>query len=268
MLPIRRHANRELPPPAIASSSHRSPSGSGGRHKKATFDDDGFPGTLKVHWSRFVKRLGAGSAISESLIEITESNTGSESATHKYIRGGGAAEADDTADDEEVDETVVDNDFWKSVATKSVTQPSEHAPSPEKSGASGTHMTTADGESLHDNESRLAVFFHLLTAIFYRVKSGFNRFFFTAFYDANSEAQYRRETYYQAKSLAIWGSLFLVINWVSLSSPLLLHIIDLITCFEGVGMRSAPQRNTDQLGQVLLLGGEASAVCNHQGHSR
>ncbi|KAG8901542.1 hypothetical protein FRB99_005224 [Tulasnella sp. 403] len=218
MLPISR-SERGLPPPAIASSSgnndilNSTPPTNATNGKKTTFDD-GFPSVLRVHWSRFKKRLGNGSALSESLIEVTESNTGSESAARRNPDHPNTTDAQN--DDEEVDEIVVDNNFWSgSGGSKSFTQPSERGgATPDKSGASGTHAThLTDGDSVHEHEGFSAVV-NAFEAFAYRLRNAFNRFFFTSFYDPPSEAQYRRETYYQSKGLAFWGSLFIVLNWI------------------------------------------------------
>jgi osomolarity two-component system sensor histidine kinase SLN1 len=66
---------------------------------------------------------------------------------------------------------------------------------------------------MHENEG-LARMWNTITAFYYRISSGFGRFFFTTFYDDMAEMQYKRETYYQGKGLAVIGSIFVLMNWV------------------------------------------------------
>ncbi|KAG9043908.1 hypothetical protein FS837_008985 [Tulasnella sp. UAMH 9824] len=229
MLPIRRagRSNGEgsvtrehgtppsgLPPPAIATSRRRGTGTGSGTKKTATFDDEDYTlsNRVRVHWAKFKKRLGAGSALSESLIEVTES-AASESAGRRYVTGKDNNEA---TDDEEVDETVVDNQFWLDATSKSATQPSEKdAQTPEKSGASGTHGASGltDADSIHEPTGVMAVV-HKAEWFYYYVQRGLQHFFFTQFYDTASETQYKKETYWQGKSLSVWGCGFILLNWI------------------------------------------------------
>lgn len=205
-----------LPPPALASSSR-------GPHsnikKTATFDQHGVAQVVRVHWSKFKKRISPGT-LTESLVEITESHTGSESLFRK--RGENGSEPPGAADtpgqeDEEVDETVVDNTFWVDsghTGTKSVTQPSEKGISQEKSGNSATHGTHGtDADSLKERTGFWQAW-DKVEGWSIRLGHLVHRFFFTSFYDPVSEAQYRKETYYQGKALSFWGAWFIVLNWV------------------------------------------------------
>ncbi|KAG8901544.1 hypothetical protein FRB99_005226 [Tulasnella sp. 403] len=224
MRPKRREAD-VLPPPVVAGTSgtpnaaDTAAPAPASTSKKTTFTEDGFPNVMRVHWSRFKKRLGNGSNLSESLLEITESNAGSEAR-----RGGTANSETQVAsplgnnekdhDEEEVNEIVVDNHFAIDPASKSVTQPSDHGGTPDKSGGSGTHGThLTDGDSIHEHDG-LWVCLSLINALRYRLWIVLDRFFFTTFYDQAAEAQYKRETYFQLKGLALAGSLVLVLNWV------------------------------------------------------
>lgn len=219
-LPIIRLRNRPeptLPPPAVANSN------SGGvNNKRTTFEDPTLPAAVRVHWSRFKKRLGNGSNPSESLLEVTDQ--GSESVRHKrgpHSDGQGQPTEDEKEDeDEEVDEVVVDNAFLMIGPAKSVTSaPSEHGASPEKGSQSATYAThMTDAESYPDHDSSASAIMSFLTALRYRVWSIVQTFFFTSFYDPVAEAQYKKETYFQMKGLALAGTLFLIINWVSSAS--------------------------------------------------
>ncbi|KAG9016698.1 hypothetical protein FRB90_002453 [Tulasnella sp. 427] len=206
-----------LPPPALASRRSRASGTGSGTKKTATFDDEEnarLSNRVRVHWAKFKKRLGAGSALSESLIEVTETSN-SESAGRRYVTG--RDNNDDATEDEEVDEIVVDNQFWLDASSKSATLPSEKgAQTPEKSGASGTHGASGltDGESIHEPTTGAMAAFHKVEWFYYRVRHALAHFFFTSFYDPASETQYKKETYWQGKGLAIWGATFILLNWI------------------------------------------------------
>ncbi|KAG8974906.1 hypothetical protein FRC05_006583, partial [Tulasnella sp. 425] len=208
----------ELPPPATAGhrNATTSPSSphSNTNKKTTTFTDEAIGTGVRVHWSRFKKRLGAGSNISESLLEITESTGTSDRKDEQSLPPAFNDKDGSNPDDEEVNEIVVDNQFFLDGGTRSVTQPSDHGGTPEKSGTSGTHGTHGtDHDSVHSHRGMMA-FVTFMNALRFRVSSSLNRFFFTEFFDAAAERQYKKETYYQMKGLSLAGSLVLVLNWV------------------------------------------------------
>lgn len=160
------------------------------------------------------QRLGNvnGSMLSESVVEMTDGGTASETAFKRYPESTGGNQADGT-DEDEVDEVVIDNDFWvEGGGSKTLTAPSDRgAATPDVSGThGGTHMT--DHDSLH--EEGVSKLLTPLRSSWWRIRTAFMQFFFTCFYDQAAEAQYRKETYFQSKALAIWGSCFVVLNWV------------------------------------------------------
>lgn len=223
MLPVKRSRRKdlELPPPATAAGANgatagpSSPNSNSNTNKKtATFTDEAIGTGVRVHWSRFKKRLGAGSNISESLLEITESNGTSDKKDDQSLPATSNEKDSPNPDDEEVNEIVVDNKFSFEGGPRSITQPSDHGGTPEKSGTSATHGTYAtDHDSVHSHRGMMA-FFSFLSALRFRIASSLNRFFFTEFFDAAAERQYKKETYYQMKGLSLAGSLVLVLNWV------------------------------------------------------
>ncbi|KAG8894010.1 hypothetical protein FRC01_013219, partial [Tulasnella sp. 417] len=221
MIPVKRSRKKdlELPPPATAAgaSGPTGPSSphpnSGANKKTTTFTDEAIGTGVRVHWSRFKKRLGAGSNISESLLEITESNGTSDKKDDQSLPATSNEKDSPNPEDEEVNEIVVDNKFLFDGGARSITQPSDHGGSPEKSGTSGTHGTHADHDSVHSHQGVMA-FVSFLNALRFRVWVSLNRFFFSEFFDAAAERQYKKETYYQMKGLALSGSLVLLLNWV------------------------------------------------------
>ncbi|KAG8924228.1 hypothetical protein FRC00_005369 [Tulasnella sp. 408] len=226
MLPVKRSRRKdlELPPPATASGANgvrnattgpSSPNSNSNTNKKTTtFTDEAIGTGVRVHWSRFKKRLGAGSNISESLLEITESNGTSDKKDDQSLPPTANEKDSPNQDEEEVNEIVVDNKFLFDGGTRSITQPSDHGGTPEKSGTSATHGTHAtDHDSVHSHRGVMA-FVSFLSALRFRVRSSLSRFFFTEFFDAAAERQYKKETYYQMKGLSLAGSLVLLLNWV------------------------------------------------------
>ncbi|KAG9014389.1 hypothetical protein FRB94_012795 [Tulasnella sp. JGI-2019a] len=214
-----------LPPPVSANGPSGNIKNTGQATlvtKRTTFEEDNLPTSLRVHWSRFKKRLGNGSNPSESVLEFTDNGGGS--AGDSVIRGGGgggpqtgvgAEDGKDGVDDEneQVDQVVVDNSFLLLGASNS-SPPSEHgAITPDRG---GSHMAgaTTDMESSADHDLASTKIVDALTAVPDHIWRGFSAFFFTKFYDVAAEAHYKKETYFQMKPLALTGSMFLIINWV------------------------------------------------------
>jgi osomolarity two-component system, sensor histidine kinase SLN1 len=193
----------QLPPPA---TSVRTAS----VVKKTTFDTG-----VRVHWARFKKRIGNGSAPSESLLE---GETTTESSSRRWGPGPfptSAHYSNAPDDDEEVDEIVVDSNILMEGA-KSVTQGSEPGISAEKSGnGSATHGTHAtDRDSFNQDTGGWLDRSAFLSAIRYRFWPIVHQFFFTKFYEPSVETHYQKEAYYQTKSLRMWGGMFIILNWV------------------------------------------------------
>ena len=194
--------DEQLPPPATSFRA-------GSVTKKATFDNG-----VRVHWARFKRKMGNGSAPSESLME---GETMTDSSNRRWGNGTlhqlpiGSTAPDDDAD---VDEIVVDNNFVMD-GGKSVTQGSEPGISLEKSAGSATHGTHAtDRDSFTQDTEGFLDRSAFLSAIRYRFWPILYQFFLIKFYDPTVEAHYQKEAYYQTKSLRMWGGVFIILNWV------------------------------------------------------
>ncbi|RDB15349.1 Autoinducer 2 sensor kinase/phosphatase LuxQ [Hypsizygus marmoreus] len=157
---------------------------------------------LAVHWARFKRRVGTGTAPSSSSL-IGES--AAESSYTKRMEG--AAQGDD----DEVNEVVVDR-VWSEDIKSSVTH-SEHGGSPEKSGASH-HI----GPSNSDHDSLVPEGFwnswSILVFIRWRLWPAIVEIFSSRFADEKSEQHYAQENWFIKKSLALWAALWLILNWV------------------------------------------------------
>ncbi|KAG5644869.1 hypothetical protein DXG03_007510 [Asterophora parasitica] len=181
-----------LPPPVLANSNSISIR----RKKKARV------GGLAVHWARFKRRVGTGTAPSSS--SLVGESTGE---SNNYLRREGPLQDDGG----EVDEVVVDR-IW-SEDIKSSTTHSEHGASPEKSG--GSHPM---GQSASDRGSLAPEgfwsTFRPIVFLRWRLWPKFAKIFVTRFADEKSEAQYEQENWFMKKSPALWASLWLIVNWV------------------------------------------------------
>ncbi|KZS94496.1 hypothetical protein SISNIDRAFT_453422 [Sistotremastrum niveocremeum HHB9708] len=190
----------DLPPPALISSSRRR------RSKSIRIQTR----PLKVHWEEFVKRLGAGSALSESNLDISPDPEGSQPQS---IFKSGPPTIDHDEDPRVVEQLVVDNTFAHYHGEKSVTA-SDHGNSPEKSG--GSHQIgpiTENADSIFGHDGFWStfppwIFFR------YRLVPTVHTFFQPRYHEADAERAYRREIWYQSKTLAIYSSLFFVLNWL------------------------------------------------------
>lgn len=155
------------------------------------------------------------------MLEFTD-NGGS--TGDSIIRGGqqqrstGEEEKDGNDDeDEQVDEVVVDNSFLLLGASKSVssTQPSERGATTPERGGSNLGATATDLESSAEHDYASAKIVNVLATVRYQIWAGLKTFFFTSFHDPAAEVHYKKETYFQMKALALTGSLFMIVNWVS-----------------------------------------------------
>ncbi|KAF9525965.1 hypothetical protein CPB83DRAFT_858706 [Crepidotus variabilis] len=182
-----------LPPPAIHSggaSSHMRRT-----RKKAKF------GGLTVHWARFKKRIGTGTAPSSSSM-VGES--AAESATTRAIGEHGY-------EDDVVDEVVVDR-AWTEEIKSTVTPHSEHGATPEKT-ASQQHN---NGPSEPDSVPYEG-FWSLWTPLAilrWRTWPLLLEIFSSRFVDEKAEKHYAQESWFLKKSLAIWAGLWLILNWI------------------------------------------------------
>lgn len=133
-------------------------------------------GGLAVHWAKFKRRVGTGTAPSSSSI------VGDSAAESSYTRRMEAP-----LDDGEVDEVVVDR-VWSEEIKSSVAH-SDHGATPEKAGSSHPiGPGSSDHDSLHHEglmnlSSRLVI-------LRWRVWRVIVKFFSSSFADKNSEQHY------------------------------------------------------------------------------
>ncbi|KAF8075156.1 hypothetical protein FPV67DRAFT_1476207 [Lyophyllum atratum] len=184
-----------LPLPVLHNTASRS---SSRRNRKSAR-----VGGLAVHWARFKRRVGTGTAPSSSSLV---GDSAAESSNTRPVEGPAQSDTD------EVNEVVVDR-IWSEDITSSITH-SEHGGSPEKSG--GSHP--AAGPSTSDHESLGPEgFWSTLTPIVllrWRIWPAIVELFSSRFADEKSEVHYAQENWFIKKSLALWSSLWLILNWV------------------------------------------------------
>ena len=230
-----------LPPPAAAiTATYNRP--------KKTLRIDGGPG-LRVYWTRFRRRLGAGTAPSTSSL-VDSSAQGSNDGLRSDTQGGRQGE-----DEAEVDEVVVDRNWSDEI--KSSVSLSEQNISLDRPGGHVTGPNTdRDSVALHTGG-----FWGVCTPLIilrWRVFPAIVDFFSTKFPNKKSEQHYVKENWFMRKvrrpsgpfihfqfshalfwclsssqPLALWSSLFLVVNWAvnaaTIPGPILL--IDKIFVF-------------------------------------
>ncbi|KAF9224071.1 hypothetical protein BS17DRAFT_795625 [Gyrodon lividus] len=168
------------------------------KRKEARFD--GF----KVHWARFLKRVGTdspsdSSAIADSSLDSSRMRQRTE---------------DDDVDDDEVDEIVVDRD-WTEDLKSSLNRSSDHGQ--EKS--ADVHIQAGTGTSIGHESTTIPEDGHLLWRLVYwlrwEVWPAVVKFFRVRFFDEKTEERYHKEHWFIKKSLVLWSSIFLVANWVT-----------------------------------------------------
>ncbi|KAG9313135.1 Tco5, signal transduction HAMP domain histidine kinase [Chiua virens] len=153
---------------------------------------------LKVHWAHFVKRVSA-----DSLSDSSTLPDGSLESHPVRRRTDEAVEAD------QVDQIVVDRDWTEDLAS-SLNQPSERG-----------HTRSSDsaqlGSSLGRATTATADDTHILSLIFWSLRweawPAIVKFFATRFLDDKTEQRFYKEHWFIKKSLVLWSSLFLVVNW-------------------------------------------------------
>ncbi|KAG8925262.1 hypothetical protein FRC02_009810 [Tulasnella sp. 418] len=212
-MPASHSSVEHLPPPALSSN----------RATKKTKFENG----LKVHWARIKRRMAAsgGSPSESQSIGEGADSTASSSVIRKLASTGqyqlSVVPTEDQRDvplgadeDEIVDEIVVDSHFLMEQG-KSTTQPSEHGASPEKStGTHGTHATEV-GSTTNGLDHGSSIFgWDTIYAFYCRLADTLQKFFFPVLPQEGAEPQYQKEVWFTSKSLHLWGTLYLILNWV------------------------------------------------------
>jgi len=154
---------------------------------------------LREHWENFKRHIGTVTAPSTSSV-IEDSSAVASSVSHTHPA---------QEETEEVDEVVVDR-IWSEEVKTSV--PSEHGASPDKSGGSHHNAASIDRDSLSVHEGFWS-YFPILVILRWRLWPAVQDFFSLRFFDEKSESHFRQETWFVKKPLALWSSLFFILNW-------------------------------------------------------
>ncbi|GAA5837911.1 hypothetical protein JCM9279_004065 [Rhodotorula babjevae] len=196
-----------LPPPAVAFV----PPGAGNK--------------LQVRWQKLKRRIGNGSAPSESLGDPTNT-TGSDAgssfvgnrrnAQNSAAGGGGIGGREE--EDELVDEVVVDQseeyDCWKRTTIPS--QSASHRNGTGTAGGTGPVGTMpSDGSSLRQTAYETNGPVDAIVGFArYRVWPYLTRFFAPSYHDPAVEDAYQKECWFNGKGVHIFGAAYLTLNWV------------------------------------------------------
>ena len=175
-----------LPPPVSHDAN------STGRRSSRTKKNARVSGGLRVHWDRFVRKLGSGTAPSTS--SNLEESVG-ESSGYPRSRQEQPAYA---AADERVDEVVVDREWSDEIKSSSVTH-SDHGGSPEKSGSNHLGGTNTDRDSFAVRPEGFWAMSRVLIFLRWRLWPLALTFFWTRFLDEKSEMHYNKENWFLRK---------------------------------------------------------------------
>lgn len=211
------------------------------RKKSARIENGG----LKGQWAWFKKRMGQtadDSSPSDSGLETGESaDTGETWSRLRVAQDRAEAVRSEVSDTDEgpVDEIVVDR-VWQTNEFEKLTESEETRSSPGDKSGGGTGQTQGAGNgTATDHESGMVFtrpegFWGLclpLTLLRYRFWPSAVDFFSCRFYDVRQEEHYTKEIWFSSKvftsanlarnvltyfvqPLALWSSLFYVLNWV------------------------------------------------------
>ncbi|KIP07109.1 hypothetical protein PHLGIDRAFT_71543 [Phlebiopsis gigantea 11061_1 CR5-6] len=189
-----------LPLPAtqrsLSFSAHR---------KKKTRIDASAKVPLRVHWERFMRRMGTGTAPSSA------SNFDDSTGDSNGSKGVRSVVPEDP--DAPLDEVVVERE-WADAVDASLDTRSDPGISPDKSGGSN-HLggTNTDHDSFTVHADGFWGSCVPLIWIRWRVWPFLLGFFWTRFLDEKSEEHYNKENWYLRKNLAVWSALFYILNW-------------------------------------------------------
>lgn len=185
---------RPLPMPVTTPSPGGAASSSGSKSRKkpkksARIEEEPRP-TLRVHWARFKRHMGTGTAPStSSAIGGDESTTAGESA---WFRARGGVAFDD--EQGELDEVVVDRE-WLHEMKSTVVSPSEFPDGPDKSSHHPATTTDHDSQTFRGTGAVLLPYMVLR----YRIWPLVLDFFHLKFFDEKSEMHYRKENWFMKK---------------------------------------------------------------------
>lgn len=151
-------------------------------------------GGLRVHWDRFVRKLGSGTAPSSS---SAFDDSVCESSGYMRSRQGGGPLYQEQQDDR-VDEVVVDREWSDEIKSSSVTH-SEHGGTPDKPGSNQPGGTNTDRDSFAVRPEGFWGLCLPLVMIRWRLWPLVYSFFSTQFIDEKSEMHYNKENWFLRK---------------------------------------------------------------------
>ncbi|KAI0042739.1 hypothetical protein FA95DRAFT_1598309 [Auriscalpium vulgare] len=187
-------ANSLLPAPVVAGEG--SPSIK--RKKSARVESGG----LRVHWARIRRRLGTGTSPSTSSI-IDDSAADGSIKRRQFSTYG---------DDDEVDEVVVDRN-WSEEMKSSVSQ-SDMGDTPERPSSHAVGGASTDHDSVAIHAEGFWGMWTPFIIIRWRIWPAVAQFFSLRFLDERAESYYVKESWFMRKSLALWSTVFLIVNWL------------------------------------------------------
>ncbi|EJF56265.1 hypothetical protein DICSQDRAFT_71854 [Dichomitus squalens LYAD-421 SS1] len=193
-----------LPPPVSYPANHPSNDRRLRMKKNARIS-----GGLRVHWDRFVRKLGSGTAPSSS--SNFDDSVGESSGYPRSRQDGQAGGGEEQVEDR-VDEVVVDREWSDEIKSSSVTH-SEHGGTPEKTGSNHLGGTNTDRDSFAIHPEGFWGVCRPLIFVRWRLWPLVHSFFSTRFMDEKSEMHYIKENWFLRKNLALWSSAFLIVNW-------------------------------------------------------
>lgn len=226
-----------LPAPVTAPL----PSVSSGRRRQATAQGTSLRtrprnarfSVLAVHWAQLRRRIGTGTAPSTSSMDGMTADSSQLGRMHLHRSPNGRdIQAKDNIDEDWVDHVVVERNWEEEYPYPQSRSHSEPGAGEKGSGGNGTgngraehgygageHTTSVDHESfsthgqIHAPGDGIWTSSTLLIILRYRLWPLIFDFFSSGFDNAESEAHYRKENWFIRKPLALWSSVFLVINW-------------------------------------------------------
>jgi len=156
-----------------------------------------FPRGLGVHWIEFKKRLATGTAPSTSSI-YDDGTTGS---IHGKEPAPGQPE-------DEVDEVVVDREWTDGTRKTTTKSESAHNDNRQPGGTNTDRESFAAVEGFWARST-------ILIILRWRLWPAILDFFRPRFVDLKSETQYKKESWFYRKRLAIFSALFFLCNWIT-----------------------------------------------------
>ncbi|KAL5536973.1 hypothetical protein ACEPAF_796 [Sanghuangporus sanghuang] len=173
---------------------------------------------LRVHWARFMRRVGQENETTDSA--LGESTEQGDAEVFGAWERRADAEEDEADDEKSVDEVVVDRSWGRSgTISESVSDEEDGLKSSgvartSKSADNSGTSTNGDLDGRNHPSHGFWSFCLLLTIIRWRLWPAAVGFFSPRFPNQKSEEHYKKEIWFQSKPLALWSALFFVINWV------------------------------------------------------